>query len=77
MSILTFLTVLKQSGKLKRQPADFPHASPWRGNSSAFPLPTLTSKVRCLPFSEALQPPATKGKYPLGTPKDWGLILNP
>jgi hypothetical protein len=37
---------------------------PWRGNRFAFPLPTL----RCLPFSDTLRCPATKGAYPLGTP---------
>jgi hypothetical protein len=44
-----------------------PPVGPWRGNRFAFPLPTL-AKARCLPFSEAIQPPATKGAYPLGTP---------
>ena len=62
------VTMMRMSGKLIRQHADFPHRVPWRGNSCAFPLPTLAQKARCLPFSGfALRP---KGHTPLEPPTD-------
>jgi len=60
--------IVRMSGKLNRQHADFLPAAPWRGNSCAFPLPTLPSKARCLPFSGfALRP---KGHTSLEPPAD-------
>jgi hypothetical protein len=60
--------MMRMSGKLNRQHADFSHRVPWRGNSCAFPLPTLALKARCLPFSGvALRP---KGHTALEPPTD-------